>query len=809
MLDKGTIISKRYQIMEKLGAGGMAVAYKARDMRLGRFVTVKVLKDEYSENADFLTKFSAEASAAASLSHHNIVRVYDVGEDRGINYIVMEYTHGQSLKEAIKEKAPFDSVTTLSVAMQIASALSYAHKHHVVHRDIKPQNILVAVDGTVKVTDFGIARAASSSTYAADVNAMGSVHYFSPEQARGGFVNEKSDIYSLGITMYEMATGRVPFDASSSIAVALKHLNEELPDIRQYNPDITRGLEGIIRKATQKNSDERYDNIDILLSDIKLAIVEAVREKSGKGKSANNNAKAENKADDTVKTAAAAAAVGAKAAKDAHAAKKAEAEEYDEADEIEVPNAVKSRKSVNNIPEDTAEELASDETMVQPRVKKHAAEEDWDDDYETAPIPKPVNAFGDYKEDYDDEFSTISEDDDDDIKVELASDLSKIKLPKSSVGFGKYRNKLKLNNDDDEYDDDDDYDDYDDDDEYDDDFDDYYEEYDEEKRQEKKVTIAAVITSLVIIAVIVFVGVKYFNVFGNMQGLISKNDTSTVPSFIDMDYDEASAEAEKLGIKLVKGAEVEGGDKKNVILTQDIEAGSEITKDMEIIVTVSAGADTSELPNVVGKDEGVAISTITKALPNANIILEYKSDSSYSEGEVISMSPEGGSQVTESVSVTLTICRDSSSLNAVVPNVVGYSESDAIDKINESGLSVGNISRINSNSVAKGYVITQTAEPGEEILKTSTIDIVVSLGRAAQTATSNNTTSGGSTSGGGTTSSGGNTSSGTTSSSTPDTNEGGGTNVDDDVPALGSGEIGGTTNDNVPTETGSTETSAE
>ena len=277
MLEKGTVISKRYQIIDKLGSGGMAYAYKARDMRLGRFVTVKVLKDEYAENAEFLTKFSSEASAAASLSHHNIVRVYDVGEDRGINYIVMEYVHGQSLKKTIDEKAPFDTLTTLSVALQIASALSHAHKHHVVHRDIKPQNILVAVDGTIKVTDFGIARAATTNTYAADVNAMGSVHYFSPEQARGGYINEKSDIYSLGITMFEMITGHVPFDASSSIAVALKHLNEELPDIKQYNPEVTRGLEGIIRKATQKKADERYDNIDLLISDIKLAIIEAAR----------------------------------------------------------------------------------------------------------------------------------------------------------------------------------------------------------------------------------------------------------------------------------------------------------------------------------------------------------------------------------------------------------------------------------------------------------------------------------------------------------------------------------------------------
>ena len=285
MLEKGTVISKRYQVIEKLGAGGMAVAYKARDMRLGRFVTVKVLKDEYSENDDFLAKFSSEASAAASLSHHNIVRVYDVGEDRGINYIVMEYVHGESLKKTIEKKAPFDTLTTLSVAMQIASALSHAHKHHVVHRDIKPQNILVSVDGTVKVTDFGIARAATANTYAADVNAMGSVHYFSPEQARGGYVNEKSDIYSLGITMFEMATGKVPFDASSSIAIALKHLNEELPDIKQYNPSVTRGLEGIIRKATQKKADERYDNIDLMISDIKLAIIEAARiAKSSKAK---------------------------------------------------------------------------------------------------------------------------------------------------------------------------------------------------------------------------------------------------------------------------------------------------------------------------------------------------------------------------------------------------------------------------------------------------------------------------------------------------------------------------------------------
>lgn len=778
MLEKGTVISKRYQIVEKLGSGGMAVAYKARDMRLGRFVTVKVLKDEYSENADFLTKFSAEASAAASLSHHNIVRVYDVGEDNGINYIVMEYIHGQSLKKTIGEKAPFDSVTTLSVAMQIASALSHAHKHHVVHRDIKPQNILVAVDGTVKVTDFGIARAATSNTYAADVNAMGSVHYFSPEQARGGYVNEKSDIYSLGITMYEMATGRVPFDANSSIAVALKHLNEELPDIKQYNPNVTRGLEGIIRKATQKKSDERYDNIDILISDIKLAIIEAVRETKG-GKS-KTSAEATDKSNQ--RTAGKAAVVAAAAATGAAA------------------QALNVSAMENNLDDSTIEEIANtaDNEAMDGQISLEIgnsnlkSEDAWDDYYEDD-LPGAneysdgpyANVSDDYDDYYDDEDTKTEDENDGELKVEMANDISKkIKLPKSSVGFEKYSKKLKLNNENDSFDDDnDDYDDLDDDD-YDDEFADYYEEYDEEKRQEKKVTIAAVITALIIIGVIVFVGIKYFNVFGNISGILKKD--TTVPSFIGMNYDEASEDAKDKGITLVKGATVESTEEKDQILSQDVEEGTEITDGMEIIVTVSSGAEAYKLPDVVGFSEADAISKITTALPNANIVLEYKSDDTHEVGTVIEQSPEGNSDVLESVNVVLTVCRDESSINAVVPNVVGLSEDDAKEKIVSSGLSVGNVSRTTSSTVSKGYVITQTATPGEEILKSSTIDIVVSSGRPA--AASNN--SGNSNSGNSNNGSNSNQEPPASTDNTVDNTQSGntssGTNTEDDVPTIGS-----------------------
>ena len=754
MLEKGTVISKRYQVIEKLGAGGMAVAYKARDMRLGRFVTVKVLKDEYSENDDFLAKFSSEASAAASLSHHNIVRVYDVGEDRGINYIVMEYVHGESLKKTIEKKAPFDTLTTLSVAMQIASALSHAHKHHVVHRDIKPQNILVSVDGTVKVTDFGIARAATANTYAADVNAMGSVHYFSPEQARGGYVNEKSDIYSLGITMFEMATGKVPFDASSSIAIALKHLNEELPDIKQYNPNVTRGLEGIIRKATQKKADERYDNIDLMISDIKLAIIEAARiAKSSK-------AKAVEKAEPEIDVPQFKTSRDRRAAEDKPVINDAVAEEIAEKDNDELEGQL-SLDDVNG---------------------GAGGSEDYDDEYD--------DQYDDgYDEDYDDyddeEPENESSNEENEIKVELAQN---IKLPKRSVGFDKYSKKLKLNNENDSYDDD--YDDYDDD--YDDDdFDDYYREFDEEKRQERRVTIAAVITAFVIIGIIVFVGVKFFNVFENAAAVF--NRTETVPKFVGMTMTDAEEQASSLGIRLIEGAVVDSTEPADTILTQDVEEGTEITDNMEIMVTVSSGADMYELPNVVGEQESDAISKITSAL-NANIIIEYEYDETHQEGEVIKQSPEGNTMVSASSDVVLTICRDQDSINAVVPKVEGYTEEEAIEKIEASGLTVGNISRTTSTSVASGYVITQTAEPGEEILKNSPIDIVVSIGRPAPQPVDNtpDTTTEDDTEpapiGSDTTTDTGTTDQGATQTQPNTDNTGTSTDVADDVPALGSME---------------------
>ncbi len=271
MLEEGKFVADRYEILAKIGAGGMSDVYKAMDHVLSRYVAVKVLKQEYGEDVNFVTKFRSEAQAAAGLEHPNIVNIYDVGSEDGIHYIVMEYVEGITLKTYIEKKYQLSYKEAISIAIQVGRGIEAAHNKNIVHRDIKPQNIIISTEGKVKVTDFGIARAATSNTIHSDV--MGSVHYASPEQARNGFVDGKSDIYSLGIVMYEMVTGRVPFDGDTTVAIAIQHLQEEMVSPRSYVPDLPVSLEKIILRCTQKSADRRYPDIGALLEDLKHALV--------------------------------------------------------------------------------------------------------------------------------------------------------------------------------------------------------------------------------------------------------------------------------------------------------------------------------------------------------------------------------------------------------------------------------------------------------------------------------------------------------------------------------------------------------
>lgn len=271
-MKSGIYLGKRYEVLSKIGAGGMADVYKGKDHKLNRYVAIKVLKREFREDSSFVKKFRSEAQAAAGLMNPNIVNVYDVGEDRGLYYMVMELVEGITLKEYIDKKGRLSAKEVISIAIQMCNGIQAAHQRQIVHRDIKPHNVIISKDGKVKVTDFGIAKAASSVTVS--TSAMGSVHYTSPEQARGGYVDAKSDIYSIGITLYEMVTGRVPFNGESTVEVAVKHLQEEITPPSELAEDIPYSLEQIILKCTQKNTECRYENVEELIQDLKHSLVD-------------------------------------------------------------------------------------------------------------------------------------------------------------------------------------------------------------------------------------------------------------------------------------------------------------------------------------------------------------------------------------------------------------------------------------------------------------------------------------------------------------------------------------------------------
>lgn len=265
---EGRVIGNRYEILEKIGSGGMATVYKAKCRVLNRFVAVKILRDEYTTDIEFIKRFNSEAQAAASLTHPNIVSIYDVGNEGNVYYIVMELVQGKTLKEIIIEDGLLPWKWSVNVAIQIASALDIAHKNNIVHRDIKPHNIIITEEGVAKVTDFGIAKAVSNSTITAFGITIGSVHYFSPEHARGGYTDAKSDLYSLGVVMYEMVTGRVPFDADTPVSVALKHMQEPAIEPIRIEPNLPVSVNNIIMKALEKDVNIRYASAMDMVKDL-------------------------------------------------------------------------------------------------------------------------------------------------------------------------------------------------------------------------------------------------------------------------------------------------------------------------------------------------------------------------------------------------------------------------------------------------------------------------------------------------------------------------------------------------------------
>ena len=628
MLEIGSFLSDRYEILSKVGAGGMSDVYKAKDHILSRFVAIKVLKQEFSEDSSFVTKFRAEAQSAAGLEHPNIVNIYDVGSENGLYYIVMEYVEGITLKTYIEKKGQLSFKESASIAIQVARGIEAAHNKNIIHRDIKPQNIIISTDGKVKVTDFGIAKATSSNTISSDV--MGSVHYASPEQARNGFVDGRSDIYSLGIVMFEMVTGRVPFDGDTTVAVALQHLQEEIARPSIYAPDLPISFEKIILKCTQKTPDRRYQTIEELLTDIRRSLA------------------------------------------------------HPDEDFVTIAPLVDGGKT----------KVISPEELDKIKEGRGVAEDLNDDDADA---------------DNDDEYAD-DEDDDDEYDESL------------------------LDDDDDDEDDDDD---------------------DDGKllnpKMDKAITIMGIVTAVIIVIVIIYLALSVAGVFkfGGKKNSESQQtesqtqtesesesetQTETEGQMIDirgMSVEDAQKAVDRLKLDLTVFAfETKQSDKKDgTILEQDVKAGDTVKRGSQINVVIAGKGDsTSEMvkvPSVIGKTKSSAKSTLESA--GFSVTFEYGDyNDSVAADVVTAQSPSAKNKAAKGSTVTVTLSPGQKPIT--VPNVVGYSQSQAESALAGAGLKYTYADSQYSDTVSAGNVISQT-KSGETVAAGTTITLTLSKGK--------------------------------------------------------------------------------
>lgn len=668
MVKDGIVLGKRYEVLSKVGAGGMADVYKGRDQMLNRYVAIKVLKKEFREDENFVRKFRSEAQASAGLLHPNVVNVYDVGEDRGLYYMVMELVEGITLKEYIEKKGRLSHKEVISIAIQMCSGIGAAHATGIIHRDIKPQNIIISKDGKVKVTDFGIAKAVTSNTIS--TNAMGSVHYTSPEQARGGFSDQKSDIYSIGITLYEMVTGQVPFDGDSTVSVAIKHLQEEITAPSELVSDIPYSLEQIILKCTQKNAERRYPNTDELIQDLKRSLVDPDGDFVVIPPLGN--------ADTLIITDEELDEIQNSYDEDEYDEDEYDEDEYDE-DEYDEDEYDEDEYDVD----DGKRGKGSDE--VNPKMKKLTR-------ILTVVVAIIIafivifaigRAAGIFR------IGPESPNETEDMVevpnvVGMTEDDAKETLNDEGLGFKVVSREESK-------------------------------EYEKGRVSEQKTEAGEEVAKNTTIEVVV------------SSGLVG--DSITVPDVSGMTEDEAQSALENAGFRNISSEftyhdSVPSGQ----VIGTTPEAKAEATEDTEIVMQVSKGAERKTVPNVVGQKDADAQNAIKSAgLSVGTVTYEYSD--SVAQGIVISQSVDGGKKVSAGTTVDLVISNGPEPAAKVnVPPVTGTSESNARQLIQNAGLSVGTVTYQHSSSVAAGYVISCSPGVGSSVDEGTSVSLVVSTG---------------------------------------------------------------------------------
>ena len=695
MIQPGMILGDRYEIIELIGTGGMADVFKAKDHKLNRYVAIKVLKAEYSTDKNFVSKFRVEAQSAAGLMHPNIVNVYDVGEEAGMYYFVMELVEGITLKNYIEKKIRLTVKEAISIAIQVSMGIEAAHNNGIIHRDIKPQNIIISKEGKVKVADFGIARAASSDTITSQ--AMGSVHYTSPEQARGGYSDAKSDIYSIGITMFEMVTGRVPFDGETTVAIAIKHIQEEMPSPRLFVPEIPISVEQIIYKCTQKNPDRRYSNVSELIADLKRSLI--------------------NPDENFVVINQAASAEGTKAISD------------DDRQTIRQQVGSEQMYAGNypaGAPNGYAQDFVKQAPYPQPKPQPQEAPYN---PYPQSGVPyqNPYEQFAAEDErEQEALFSPRQKGPQRGVEPERTMERKQAPSGKRNTRKEDPR-KRKADPDAErrrssrEY------------------YDDFEDEDDVDPKMEKIMTVLMIVAAIII-------GVVAFIVIGNIMGLFGKStgkeETAVeapsgmvaVPDLVGKTMDEAAQLLTEAGLTAAAERSESTQYDKDVVISQDMEPGTQVATGTQLRIVISSGRVDGgvSIPDLVGKTEAEA-----KVLLDADgfvMAVETVENATVPQGVIASQSPLGATLGQKGSTVTVYISSGPGESAAIkVPDLVGKDETTAKSMLTTAGLNWGTITEEHNDSVAAGLVLSQSIASETEVESGTAVDFVVSLGSASYT----------------------------------------------------------------------------
>lgn len=744
MIKLGMLIGSRYEVLEKIGTGGMSDVYKAKDQKLNRFVAVKVLKQEFSENRNFVSKFRVEAQAAAGLMHPNIVNVYDVGEEEGIHYIVMELVEGITLKKYIEKKVRLTTKEAISIAIQVAMGIEAAHNNHIIHRDIKPQNIIISKEGKVKVTDFGIAKAASSNTITSNV--MGSVHYTSPEQARGGFSDEKSDIYSLGVTIFEMLTGRVPFNGDTTVAIAIKHIQNPMPLMRDFVPEIPQSVENIVMKCTQKSPDRRYQNMAEMIADLKHSLInpDAViaqvdtEDEAGQTKIVPPASNAQNMVSSPPP---APEPIPMPAVLDTVWEDRVPRREiYADEEELEaIPDQVKpapSRRKNHNYSDYDNTDSYEDSSYENSYYEE-------DNYYGEVVMERPARSNRQKSSKASDDVRSGSKKTDK--KPTSKNKKKKAKQNKEKQGragreYDYYEEDYaqetvnRQNVRDGEYE----YDDY-----------DYSNklgknEYDYNPKAERLTTVLTVIAAVVIGCILLYFVGQATGIFGQIGGLPSQGQNSSgdveravMPEFEGHDIDEVKTALNSVGLgcktTFIETTQYE----KNKVISAALEdgqavlAGDKILMNTTIVLTVSAGSDGIPVPAVEGMLEAEGTAALVQE--GFRVVKADEFSAEYAKGTIISQSPEGNSIAPINSEVTIVLSKGSDNVEVRMPEVLGNSKDAAISTLEAAGLVVNEVAETYNSEYPEGQICYQSYEAGTTVSEGTVVDLKVSIGSEIST----------------------------------------------------------------------------